>query len=85
MGIGIKMSSFGSLGTGVVRTKIQTIGMPSWARSLLAVVPIMADITPTAAQSIMAQVELESSDCNVNPFQCLASPIDPDLVRPITR
>lgn len=79
MGIGIKMSSFGSLGTGVVRTKIQTIGMPSWARSLIGIVPIMADITPTAAQSIMAQVELESSDCNVNPFQCLASPIGSGL------
>lgn len=75
MGIGIKMSSFTSLGTGTTKTKIQTVGMPSWAKSLLAIVPIMADITPTAAQSIMAQIELESADCVVNPFQCLAAPI----------
>jgi hypothetical protein len=79
MGIGIKMSSFGSLGTGIVKTKIQTVTMPSWARALLCVVPIMADITTTAAQSIMAQVDLESADCQVNPFQCLAAPIGSGL------
>jgi hypothetical protein len=79
MGIGIKMSTFTSIGTGTTKTKLQTVNMPSWVRSILAVIPIMADITTTAAQSILAQVDLESSDCSVNPYQCLASPIGSGL------
>lgn len=82
MTIGITHVGATSLGTGTTKTKIGGASMvlPADARSILAIIPIMADITPTTVQSISARVDVESSDVkNLGPFEVLTSPIGAGL------
>ncbi len=48
--------------------------LPAWAKSILAVIPMVSMDTPTAAQSVMPLCELESNDLPLQPFQVLGSP-----------
>ena len=65
-----------TLGTSTGKTLIGGVNfyMPSWARSLLAVMPTALMDTPTAAQSLIPLCELESNDFSVKPFQVLGAP-----------
>ncbi|WP_143311646.1 hypothetical protein, partial [Candidatus Methanoperedens nitratireducens] len=75
--IAIEHSGFTSLGTGTAKTKMggANVILPQWARSLLAVLPQAAIDTVTAAQSLIAQCDIESDDVPVVPFQCLTAPV----------
>jgi len=68
-----------SLGTGITRTKIGSYTLPSWCQSILAVVPYLAEITPTTVQSVSAKLELESDSLGLKPFEVLAPPIGAGL------
>lgn len=71
----IRTGNSTSLGTGTTRTEITpTSGlfMPDDAKVLLDIESAMASITPTAAQSITAKLELASSSIkNLTPFNAL--------------
>lgn len=79
MGIGCKTITSTSLGTGTTRTKIGSITLPQWCRSILGVIPYIAEITPTTVQSVSAKLELESDSLNLKPFEVLAAPIGAGL------
>lgn len=74
--VAIEHSGFTSLGTGTTKTKMggANVILPQWAKDLMAVLPVAAMDTPTAAQSLIAQCDLESDDVPIVPFQCLAAP-----------
>lgn len=74
MGIGCKTVTSTSLGTGTTKTKVGSITLPSWVRSILAVIPYCAEITPTTVQSVSARLDIESDSLNVKPFEVLAAP-----------
>ena len=68
-----------SLGTGTTRTKVGSYTLPSWCRSILAVIPTLAEITPTTVQSVSAKFELESDSLNLKPYEILPAPIGAGL------
>lgn len=67
-----------SLGVGAT-AKVQLGGadlvLPAWARSILAIRPMLQIVTPTVDEAVMASVTLESDDFSVQPFITLAAPI----------
>lgn len=79
MGIGCKTTTSTSLGTGTTRTKVGSVTLPSWCKSILAVIPYLAEITPTTVQSISAKFELESDSLNLKPYEILPAPIGAGL------
>lgn len=64
-------------------TKVKLSGadivVPSNARQIRAIRPITVPVTPTAAQSVISQVVLESDDLPLQPSIFAASPIQPLL------
>lgn len=66
-----------SLGTGLTKTLIggKSLILPEWARSIVAIIPIVTIDVPTAGESVIAKCTLESEDFTVGPFEVLASPI----------
>jgi hypothetical protein len=66
-----------SIGTGTTKTQLNAatnVVMPAGARELVSIVPIANLLTPTAAQSLIAKIELESSDALVRPVEVIAPP-----------
>jgi hypothetical protein len=67
-----------SVGTGTTKTQVNAgndVVMPAGARELVSVVPIANLLTPTAAQSMIIKIELESADALVKPVEVPAPPI----------
>lgn len=67
-----------SLGAGAT-AKVQLGGadlvLPAWARSILAIRPMLQIVTPTVDEAVMASVTLESDDFSVQPYIMLGAPI----------
>jgi len=65
-----------SLGTGTTKTLLggADMALPEWARSIVAVIPIVNIDVPTVEESVIAKLILESDDFTVGPFEVLASP-----------
>lgn len=77
MTMGILTATATSLGTGTTKTQLNggsAVTMPSWAKELVAVVPYMTLVTMTASQALIAKLELESTDCHIQPFECAPTP-----------
>lgn len=66
-----------SLGTGTTKTLLggKSLILPEWAKSIVAIIPIVTIDVPTASESVLAKCTLESEDFTVGPFEVLASPI----------
>lgn len=66
-----------SLGQGITKTLLggADLVLPEWARSIVAVVPVVNIDVPTASESVIAKLSLESEDFNIGPFEVLAAPI----------
>ena len=66
-----------SLGTGTTKTLIGggNLVLPGWARSIVAIIPTVSIAVPTAAQSVITKVSLESDDFTVGPFEVPAAPL----------
>lgn len=66
-----------SLGTGTTKTLLGGANMtlPDWARSIVAVRPVVNIDVPTVSESVIAKLVLESDDFNVGPYEVLASPV----------
>lgn len=79
MGVGCKTITSTSLGTGTTRTKIGSVTLPSWCQAILAVIPYLAEITPTTVQSVSAKLELESDSLGLKPFEVLPAPMGAGL------
>lgn len=79
MAISSKAINSLSLGTGTTKTKIGSYTLPSWCRAILAIIPSLAEITPTTVQSVSAKCELESDSLNLKPFEVLPAPIGAGL------
>ena len=52
----------------------KSMDVPAWARSILAVKPIIANVTPTAAEPIIAQLRLATCP-KIAPFTVLFNPL----------
>ncbi|MBU1013803.1 MAG: hypothetical protein KKG99_12425, partial [Bacteroidetes bacterium] len=59
-----------SLGTGTTKTLLGggNLVLPGWARSIVAVIPVVNIDVPTVSESVLAKLILESDDFNVGPF-----------------
>lgn len=66
-----------SIGTGTTKTLLggADLVLPEWARSIVAIIPIVNIAVPTASESVIAKCILESDDFNVGPFEVLAAPL----------
>jgi len=66
-----------SLGTGVTKTLLggKTLVLPEWARSIVAIIPVVNIDVPTVSESVLAKCILESEDFTVGPYEVLAAPI----------
>ena len=66
-----------SIGTGTTKVLLggANLTLPDWARSIISVKPVVNIAVPTASESVLAQLILESDDFNIGPFEVLASPI----------
>lgn len=66
-----------SLGTGTTKTLLggANLILPDWARSIVAVRPVVNIDVPTASESVIAKLILESDDFNVGPYEVLAAPL----------
>jgi len=66
-----------SLGTGITKTLLggANLVLPEWAQCIVAVIPQVNIAVPTAGESVIAKLSLESEDFNVGPFEVLAAPI----------
>lgn len=49
--------------------------LPTWARSILAVVPYMGSAGMTVAEAVEASIQIESSDLSLQPLEFLLNPI----------
>lgn len=58
----------------LAETLVGTLVLPSWARSILAVRPIVQHVTPTDDEPVMAKMILRSDDFSVQPFEVLCAP-----------
>jgi len=65
-----------SLGTGTTKTLLGGADMvlPEWAKSIVAVIPVVNIDVPTVSESVIAKLILESDDFTVGPFEVLAAP-----------
>lgn len=66
-----------SLGTSTTKTKLggASITLPAWAQALLGIRAGAVSDTPTAAESVLGLIELESDSNYVAPFQVFTPPI----------
>jgi len=69
----------GSTSLGAASTTKTLLGgadlvLPEWAKSIVAVIPIVNIDVPTVSESVIAKLILESDDFNVGPFEVLAAP-----------
>lgn len=76
--IGIDVIGPTSLGTSTTKTQLGGADMilPSWARSILAIITSVTLDTPTAAEGLTSTTILESDDFNVQPFEVPNQPLD---------
>lgn len=68
-----------SIGTSTTETQLNgtsPVSLPESARSIRRIMPITAVVTPTAAETVIAQITLKSDDFPVVPYNVLA-PIAP--------
>jgi len=49
--------------------------LPSWAKSILAVSPVLASAGMTVDETIIAKMTIESAELNVSPFELIFDPI----------
>jgi hypothetical protein len=78
MPIGIEIATATSLGTSTTKTQLNggnDVTLPATAKSILAVVPYLCHVTPTAGEPCWAKLELESDDFSVVPYAVLAQPV----------
>lgn len=77
-----------SLGVGTTKTKLggtQVVGtsadytIPTAARCIVAVRPKVYGTTPTANQSVLATLKIESQDLGMKDFEIFANPLDSGL------
>lgn len=72
-----------SLGTGTAQTQLSgdrsgnatNYVVPAWCRAILSVRSDLAELTPTAAQSVTATLKIQSNDVNVGNYEILAEPL----------
>lgn len=72
-----------SIGTGTAQTQLSgdrsgnatNYVVPAWVRAILSVRSDVAELTPTAAQSVMATLKVQSNDVNLGNFEVLAPPL----------
>ena len=48
--------------------------LPAWARSILAIRPMVANATPTTLEPLMHKIHLMSDDFSVQPYEVLCAP-----------
>ena len=77
MTIGIDIVGSTGLGTGTTKTLLGggNYVLPAWARSIVAVIPIVNIDVPTVSESVLAKLSVESEDFNCSPFEVLAAPL----------
>jgi len=67
--------------TAIAATETQLGGadlvLPSWARSILAIRPAVANATPTANEVLAHKIKFESDDFSVAPYEVLCAPTGP--------
>jgi len=75
--IGIEVLKPTAVGTGTTKTQLggADLTLPAWARSIVAIEVSAIQFTPTADESLITAVSLESDDFNVAPFEVLAPPL----------
>lgn len=49
--------------------------LPTWSKSILAVVPYMINVGTTVTESVVAKIAFESSEVNLQPLEFLLNPI----------
>ncbi len=49
--------------------------LPAWARTILAIRPLIIDSAPTADQELLTSISLESDDFSVQPYEVLCNPL----------
>jgi hypothetical protein len=79
---GVTVATYTSLGTGTTEQTLHAgkeLTIPSNARQIVAIQPIVAPVTPTAAEPVMAQVSLDSDDLPLKPCTFATAPIQPLL------
>ena len=79
--ISILHTGYTSLGTGTAKTQLggSSVILPSWAKSILAVIPQVTIDVPTVSESVLPLLEVESNDVSIMPYQVLVSPINATL------
>ena len=78
MAIGIDVTDPTSIGTGTTKTQLNdgnSVVLPSDARSILAIIPLIEVATSTPDESVIAKVIIESNDNPVTPLEILLPPI----------
>ena len=73
--MGIEVAGYTAIGTGTTKTLLDTITLPAWVRSIVAIKVSTALITPTVDESVITAAYLESDDFNIAPFEVLAAPM----------
>lgn len=66
-----------SIGTGTTKTLIggANLILPTWAKSIIAIIPTLTVVTPTATQSVSAKLIVESDDLKISPLELLPAPV----------
>ena len=66
-----------SIGTGTTKTLLggANLILPTWARSIVALIPNLTVDTPTATESVAAKLIVESDDLKITPLELLPAPI----------
>ena len=75
--MGVLTATATSIGTGTTKTLLNggaAVTMPSWAKELVAIVPYATLTTVTAAQALLVKIELESTDCHIQPHESSPTP-----------
>lgn len=68
-------TSLGAASTSKVLLGGKSLILPEWAKSIVAIIPIVTIDVPTVEESVIAKCTLESEDFTVGPYEVLASPI----------
>ncbi len=65
-----------SLGVSTAKTLLggAAVILPAWARTVLAVVPVSVPDASVAAQPLNTQIDVESNDVSITPYQVLCAP-----------
>lgn len=73
--IGLEVAGYTAIGTGTSKTLLDTITLPAWVRSIVAIKVAVALITPTVDEPVITAAYLESDDFNIAPLEVLAAPL----------